>query len=175
MSDPRLCWAAPSAYHKICMRHLARNFMTRFKDKLLKNLVCRASLASTQRKFNKHLATIGRINSEAHQWLEVIPFQFCALSHDGGRRYGIMTTNMSEVFNSVLKGAHNLPFTTLVQLTFFRLNNYFVARKGKVLIDWHLMSSSLHMLMLRFRLVWLRLDRWKLFFTITYRGDFMSS
>ena len=129
MSDPHLGWVAPYAYHRICMRHLASNFMTRFKDKLLKNLVCRATLESTQCKFNKHMATIGRINYEAQQWLEAIPFQLWALSHDGGRRYGIMTTNMSEVFNSVLKGAHSLPFIALVQLTFFRLNNYFVARR----------------------------------------------
>ena len=40
-----------------------------------------------------------------------------------------MTTNMSEVFNNVLKGARNLPFTALVQLTFFHFNNYFVARR----------------------------------------------
>ena len=36
---------------------------------------------------------------------------------------------MSTVFNSVLKGAHSLPFTALIQLTFFRLNSYFVARR----------------------------------------------
>ena len=40
-----------------------------------------------------------------------------------------MTTNISEVFNSVLKGARSLPVTALVQLTFFRLNIYFVARR----------------------------------------------
>ena len=40
-----------------------------------------------------------------------------------------MTINMSEVFNSVLKGARNLPLTALVQLTFFRLNSYFVSRR----------------------------------------------
>ena len=40
-----------------------------------------------------------------------------------------MTTNMSEVFNSVLKGDRNLPIIALVQLTFFRLNSYFVARR----------------------------------------------
>ena len=40
-----------------------------------------------------------------------------------------MTTNISEVFNSVLKGAHSLLVTALVQLTFFRLNSYFVARR----------------------------------------------
>ena len=37
-----------------------------------------------------------------------------------------MTTNMSEVFNSVLKGARII---ALVQLTFFLLNSYFVVRK----------------------------------------------
>ena len=43
-----------------------------------------------------------------------------------------MTTNMSEVFNNVLKGTRNLPITTLVQLTFFRLNSYFVARREQL-------------------------------------------
>ena len=129
MTDPHLGWAAPSAYHRICMHHFASNFMTRFKDKLLKNLVCRVALASAEHKFNRHMTTIRRINSEAQQWLEAIPFQLWALSHDGGRRYEIMTTNISEVFNSVLKGARSLPLTALVQLTFFRLNNYFVATR----------------------------------------------
>ena len=67
MTDPHLGWTAPSAYHRICMRYLASNFITRFKDKLLKNLVYRAALASTERKFNKHMTTIGRINYEAQQ------------------------------------------------------------------------------------------------------------
>ena len=40
-----------------------------------------------------------------------------------------MTTNMLEVFNSVLKGTRSLPLTALIQLTFFRLNSYFVARR----------------------------------------------
>ena len=35
---------------------------------------------------------------------------------------------MYDIFNSVLKGAQSLPLTALVQLTFFRLNSYFVAR-----------------------------------------------
>ena len=129
MSDPHLRWDAPYAYHRIYMRHLASNFMTRFKDKLLKNLVCRAAVATTPRKMNRHMATIGRINLETLQWLEAIPLPLWALSHDGGRRYGIMTTNMSEVFNSVLKGARSLPITALLQLAFSRLNSYFVARR----------------------------------------------
>ena len=58
--------------------------------------------------------TIDQINAEARNWLEHIPLEKWVLSHDGGRRYGIMTTNMSKVFNGVLKGARNLPITTLV-------------------------------------------------------------
>ena len=75
MSDPHLGWAESSAYLKICMCHLASNFMTRFKDKLLKNLICRPALVTKQRKFNKHMTTIGRINSEAQQWSESIPLE----------------------------------------------------------------------------------------------------
>ena len=47
------------------MRHLAINFMTRFKNKILKNLVCRAALATKVENFNKHMDIIGRINLEA--------------------------------------------------------------------------------------------------------------
>ena len=36
---------------------------------------------------------------------------------------------MSELFNSVLKGASSSLVTALVQLTFFKINSYFVARR----------------------------------------------
>ena len=85
------------------MYYLVSNFINQFKDKTLKNLVCRAILAIEVEKFNKHMNTIGRINLEAQRKLEAIPFEKWALSHDGGQRYGIMTTNIFEVFNSVLK------------------------------------------------------------------------
>ena len=57
------------------MRHLASNFMNRFKDKTLKNLVCRAALATEVRKFNKHMDTIRIINLKTQRWLKAIPFE----------------------------------------------------------------------------------------------------
>ena len=128
MSDVHLGWSEPYTYHRVCMHHLASNFMTRFKDKILKNLMCRAALVLKIKKFNKHMYTIRKINAATQQWLEAIPFEKWALSHDGGQRYDIKTTNTSKVFNSVLKGARSLPITALVQLTFFRLNSYFVVK-----------------------------------------------
>ena len=40
-----------------------------------------------------------------------------------------MISNMSEVFYGVLKGARNLPITTLVWLTFYWVNNYFTVSR----------------------------------------------
>ena len=127
--DVHLGGTKPYAYHRICMHHLASNFINQFKDKTLKNLVCRAALATEVGKFNKHMDIIRKINLEAQRWLENIHFEKWVISHDGGRRYWIMTTKMSTVFNSVLKGDRSLPVTALVQLTFFRFNSYFVARR----------------------------------------------
>ena len=42
-------------------------------------------------------------------------------SHDGGRCFGAMTTNISECFNGVLKGARGLPTAALVEFTWNKL------------------------------------------------------
>ena len=46
-------------------------------------------------------------------------------SHDGGRCFGVMITNISECFNSVLKGARGLPIVALVEFTWNKLVQYF--------------------------------------------------
>ena len=46
-------------------------------------------------------------------------------SHDGGRRYGAMATNISECFNGVLKGARGLPIAAMVEFTWCKLVTYF--------------------------------------------------
>ena len=46
-------------------------------------------------------------------------------SHNGGRCYGAMTTNMSQCFNGVLKGSHDLPIAVMVEFTWCKLVAYF--------------------------------------------------
>ena len=45
-----------------------------------------------------------------------------------GRRYGHMTTNLSECVNKVFKGCRNVPITALVKSTYSRCRKYFVDR-----------------------------------------------
>ena len=55
--------------------HLAINFNTRFKDKTLKDLMCRAAKESKVKKFSTYMDTIGRINVDARNSLEHIPWK----------------------------------------------------------------------------------------------------
>ena len=61
MIDFHLGWTEPYAYHRICICHLASNLVNLFKDKILKNLVCRATLATKVGKFNKHMTQLGEL------------------------------------------------------------------------------------------------------------------
>ncbi|KAG5613079.1 hypothetical protein H5410_024360 [Solanum commersonii] len=52
-------------------------------------------------------------NVEAYEYLMEIPLDKWTVSHDGGKRWGVLTTNLSESFNGVLKKARGLPVTAM--------------------------------------------------------------
>ncbi|CAI9294106.1 unnamed protein product [Lactuca saligna] len=122
-------WLEPRGFHRYCLRHFINNFNDKFHNSELKALAYRAGSQNQVRKFNFIMEEIGKLNPQARQWLERHPLDRWALAHDGGRRYGLLTTNLSDIFNSVLKGARFLPITTCVQLTFYRLVHYFEVRR----------------------------------------------
>ena len=50
------------------------------------------------------------------EWIKNEPLEKWALIADtDGSRYGIMTTNLAEVYNWVLKACRSLPLTTIVE------------------------------------------------------------
>ena len=59
----------------------------------------------------------------------------CTQLHDGGYRYGAMTTNVSECFNGVLKGACGLPIVAMVEFTWSKLVVYFHDRHKEITHD----------------------------------------
>jgi hypothetical protein len=88
-----------------------------------------------EKKFDTRLKELEKIlNDDAKDWLlEQWPEKSkWALAFDeGGSRYGIMATNISEVFNFVLKGICALPVSGIVDYTFHKCNKYFVNRWEK--------------------------------------------
>jgi hypothetical protein len=70
------------------------------------------------------------LNDDAKAWLfeQLSEKSKWALAFDeSGSRYGIMTMNISEVFNFVLKGIHYLPVFDIVDYTFHKCNEYFMS------------------------------------------------
>jgi len=91
-------------------------------------LVWKAASANQVRKFEATLELIRDVKPAAYTYLKAEDKQKWTLAHDEGRQYGVMTTNLSECFNGVLKGARSLPITAMVRFTFFKVNSYFNAR-----------------------------------------------
>ncbi|XP_050254946.1 uncharacterized protein LOC126700806 [Quercus robur] len=138
-------------YHRYCLRHVASNFNTHFDNPTLKALALKAGYATHDAKFVSIMQTIKEaeinllrgVDSTDRRIIRYMPYTYLmsedvdkwTQSHDGGRRYGAMTTNISECFNGVLKGARGLPIAAMVEFTFFKLVAYFHDRHKQITSD----------------------------------------
>ncbi|KAL0345273.1 UNVERIFIED_CONTAM: hypothetical protein Sradi_4358600 [Sesamum radiatum] len=114
--------------HRFCLRHICSNFNTKYKNIQLKDLCWRAGAEQNVRKFERIMKEIRGLNEEAFDWLQRIDKAQWTLSHNGGWRTGILTTNMSECINGVLKGSKRLPIIAIVRITLDRTVHYFLER-----------------------------------------------
>ncbi|KAH1213432.1 hypothetical protein GmHk_14G041400 [Glycine max] len=79
--------------------------------------------------FYQNLEKFRELSLAIATWIDRISKEKWTMTHDReGRRYGHMTTNLSECINKVLKDCRNIPITTLVKSTYSRCRKYFVER-----------------------------------------------
>ncbi|KAI5649135.1 hypothetical protein M9H77_35140 [Catharanthus roseus] len=95
----------------------------RFVDK--EQTINAAGTKSKLWKFDCVMNEIQERNMDAYIYLMKLDPEKWTLLHNGGHIYGIMTTNISEALNSVLKKARVLPLKPLVELIFNKLVKYF--------------------------------------------------
>ncbi|RYQ90338.1 hypothetical protein Ahy_B09g096475 isoform C [Arachis hypogaea] len=123
-------WLPPSAYRAFCIRHVAANFALTFKGKDARRLLVNAAYAKTEVEFDYWFDILRSENPAMCEWANRNDYSLWTQHHDEGRRFGHMTTNISECVNSILKGVRNLPVASLVKATYGRLAELFV-RKGR--------------------------------------------
>lgn len=111
-------WQEPFAYHRFCLRHVRSNFMTRFKNLALKKLCWAIGSTTQKRKFRNCRRDVMAINADAWEYLNAIDRTKWCLAYDGNHRWGCLTTNNSESFNNVLKGARHLPILACIESSF---------------------------------------------------------
>jgi hypothetical protein len=122
----------PPLIHKWCSYHFATNI---WKNQQSKEVIIRLKAVckvKEEKKFENRIKELEKIlNDDVNAWLfeQLLEKSNWALAFDeGGSRYGIMTTNISEVFNFVIKEIHSLPVSCIVDYTFHKCNEYFVNR-----------------------------------------------
>ncbi|KAK4407573.1 hypothetical protein Sango_0338300 [Sesamum angolense] len=124
-------FVSPHGVHRYCLRHVCSNFNNTIKNVVLKDLCWQAGSEYQLRKFNRIMDEIKKQDVKAFAYLDAINKEKWTASHDGGWRCGILTTNMSECINGVLKGARRLPVSALVEITLERTVHYFHVRAMK--------------------------------------------
>ncbi|XP_050280767.1 uncharacterized protein LOC126721750 [Quercus robur] len=141
--------------HRYCLRHVTSNFNTHFQDATLKSLALKMGYTTQEVKFELYMQPIKEAEIEAlrkkrrteRQESEpdssIMPYTYLMKEdlnmwtqlHDGGYRYGAMTTNVSECFNGVLKGARGLSIAAIVEFTHCKLVAYFHDRHKEITHD----------------------------------------
>ncbi|KAL0388164.1 UNVERIFIED_CONTAM: hypothetical protein Sradi_2698200 [Sesamum radiatum] len=116
---------------------MCSNFNSTIKNVVLKDLCWQAGSEYQLRKFNRIMDEIKKQDVKAIAYLDQINKEKWTASHDGGWQCGILTTNMSECINGVLKGARHLPVSALVEITLERTVHYFHVRaiKGQKMLQ----------------------------------------
>ena len=124
-------WPSPHN-HRYCLRHIRANFQKEFKDKVLHNLLWEVGCATNPDVYKAKRVELIVACEDADTYIENSSKdqeQQWALSRDGGHRLCMMTTNTSESFNDVFKGARALPLQALIVRIFFRLVKFFRTRR----------------------------------------------
>lgn len=108
---------------------MKRNIRSYFKDKHLGFLVGKAARAYRVTDFYRTFNEIKTVNPSCADYLINIGFEHWARSHFPGDRYNIMTSNVAETWNSVLREAREYPILALVEYIRAKLMSWFSIRR----------------------------------------------
>lgn len=119
----------PGAGHCVCIVHLKRNIRSNFKGRHLEFLVAKAARTFRLQEFEATFNEIKTISPSCAEYLLEIGLQHWARSHFQGRRYNVMTSNLAESWNGVLREAREFPVIRLVEFIRSKLMTWFANRR----------------------------------------------
>ena len=125
----------PEASHGVCIHHVSMNLKARFRmrPKDMDNFMATyftAAKAYRRQDFDDQLQKLWQINAEAARYLEEnVECNRWARAEFSSRRYNMMTTNIAESMNALLKEARTLPVLSLLHYIRMTLQRWFFERR----------------------------------------------
>ena len=107
----------PEAEHMFCIFHILNNVKIKFKKNTaqIREFFFAAAKSYTLYEFNSNMIKIKKLDQRLHQYLEDIGYENWTKVHSANNRYRIMTTNIAESINGIIKFVRELPIITLLE------------------------------------------------------------
>ncbi|XP_070049527.1 uncharacterized protein [Nicotiana tomentosiformis] len=119
----------PKCYHGICIYHLEKNLKQGRVRNTIINLFQSAARVYIQSEFDDLMSQIVVIDKKTFDYLMEEPPGKWARSHCPRRQYDMLTTNIVESMNNVLRRARELPVLTMMDIIQEKLQIWFYGRR----------------------------------------------
>ncbi|KAL5582716.1 hypothetical protein UlMin_015158 [Ulmus minor] len=97
------------------MQHLLHNIKNKFRGISVDMLYYRCVKAYCLCEFERLLHAVTLVEPHLRPYLQDVGYERWSRAHSGGRRYNIMTTNISECINVILVKEQELPITAFAE------------------------------------------------------------
>ncbi|CAI0442982.1 unnamed protein product [Linum tenue] len=107
---------------------LARQFPTQIWEEERHQESTLESVAHQPKKYEEKMKTIRHTHRAGAVWAEGQELPMWTFHMDNGARWGIATTNHGESINNVYKGLRAMPISVIVEMSYWKVNEWRVAR-----------------------------------------------
>ncbi|KAA0061903.1 MuDRA-like transposase [Cucumis melo var. makuwa] len=121
VTDRKTCFAKgissvfPSAFHSLCVQHLSQNLHDKYKNDTVATLFYNASRTYRESTFVEAWRHLLAFPNGSGKYLNDVGIARWSRVHCPGRRYNMMTTNIAESMNSILKEPRDLPIASFLE------------------------------------------------------------
>ncbi|KAL0534590.1 hypothetical protein IC582_028881 [Cucumis melo] len=121
VTDQKTCFAKgissvfPSAFHGLYVQHLSQNLHDKYKNDTVATLFYNASRTYRESTFVEAWRHLLAFPNGSGKYLNNVGIARWSCVHCSGRRYNMMTTNIAESMNSILKEPRDLPIASFLE------------------------------------------------------------
>ncbi|KAA0047742.1 MuDRA-like transposase [Cucumis melo var. makuwa] len=121
VTDRKTCFAKgissvfPSAFHGLCVQHLSQNLHDKYKNDMVATLFYNASRTYRESTFVEAWRHLLAFPNGSGKYLNDVGIARWSRVHCPGRRYNMMTTNIAESMNSILKEPRDFPIASFLE------------------------------------------------------------
>ncbi|KAA0058962.1 MuDRA-like transposase [Cucumis melo var. makuwa] len=119
----------PFAFHDLCVQYLSQNLHDKYKNDTVATLFYNASRTYRESMFVEAWRHILAFLNGSGKYLNDVGIARWSRVHCPGRRYNMMTTNIAESMNSILKEPRDLPIASFLENVRALLQRWFWERR----------------------------------------------